>query len=78
MMENTNTPKPDDRSDNARKIQDNINNTRENINEAEASMKFGNEQDRQNALAKNQRREEAISALESELKDEQAFNNTND
>ncbi|MEH7351372.1 MULTISPECIES: small acid-soluble spore protein Tlp [Bacillaceae] len=77
-MEYTNTPKPDDRSDNARKIQDNINNTRENINEAEASMKFGNEQDRQNALAKNQRREEAIAALESELKDEQAFNNTND
>ncbi|XRG80077.1 small acid-soluble spore protein Tlp [Rossellomorea sp. GAMAL-10_SWC] len=77
-MEYTNTPKPDDRSDNARKIQDNINNTKENINKAEASMKFGNEQDRQNALAKNQRREEAIAALESELKDEQAFNNTND
>ncbi|PGS53503.1 small acid-soluble spore protein Tlp [Bacillus sp. AFS041924] len=70
--------KPDDRSDNAEKIQDMINNTRENMKEAEASMKFGNEQDRQNALAKNQRREEALSALESELKDEQAFSNTTD
>jgi len=72
------TPKPDDRSDNAKKIQEMINNTKENMNEAEASMKFGNEQDRQNALAKNQRREESLSALESELRDEQAFNNTND
>ncbi|MEE6449337.1 small acid-soluble spore protein Tlp [Gottfriedia acidiceleris] len=72
------TPKPDDRSDNASKIQDMINNTKENMNKAEASMKFGNEQDRQNALAKNQRREESLSALESELRDEQAFNNTND
>ncbi|WP_129691916.1 small acid-soluble spore protein Tlp [Gottfriedia acidiceleris] len=77
-MEYTNTPKPDDRSDNASKIQDMINNTKENMKEAEASMKFGNEQDRQNALAKNQRREEAITALESELKDEQAFNDAND
>ena len=71
-------PNPDDRSDNASKIQDMISNTKENIKEAEASMKFGNEQDRQNALAKNQRREEALSALESELKDEQAFNDAND
>jgi small acid-soluble spore protein (thioredoxin-like protein) len=41
-------------------------------------MKFGNEQDRQNVLAKNQRREESLSALESELQDEQAFNDAND
>lgn len=71
-------PNPDDRSDNAQKIQNMINHTKENIKEAEASMKFGNEQDRQNALAKNQRREEALSAFESELKDEQAFNDSND
>ncbi|WP_286133874.1 small acid-soluble spore protein Tlp [Bacillus sp. AFS053548] len=72
------TPKPDDRSDNASKIQSNINNTKENMKEAEASMKFGNDEQRQNAIAKNQRREESIAALESELRDEQAFNNTND
>ncbi|MFD4705365.1 small acid-soluble spore protein Tlp [Gottfriedia sp. NPDC058432] len=77
-MEYTNTPKPDDRSDNASKIQNNINNTKENMKEAEASMKFGNDEQRQNAIAKNQRREESIAALESELRDEQAFNNTND
>lgn len=71
-------PNPDDRSDNANKIQNVINHTRENMKEAEASMKFGNEQDRQNVLAKNERREEALAALQSELKDEQAFNDAND
>ncbi|PEJ57223.1 small acid-soluble spore protein Tlp [Bacillus sp. AFS017336] len=70
--------KPDDRSDNADKIQDMINNTKENIKEAETSMQIGNEQQKQNAIEKNQRREESLSALESELRDEQAFNNTND
>ncbi|WP_179194734.1 small acid-soluble spore protein Tlp [Bacillus sp. EAC] len=71
-------PNPDDRSDNASKIQNTIDQTRENMKEAEASMKFGNEQDRQNVLAKNERREEALEALQSELKDEQAFNDAND
>ncbi|MFB7140766.1 small acid-soluble spore protein Tlp [Gottfriedia sp. NPDC056225] len=70
--------KPDNRSDNADKIQDMINNTKENIKEAETSMQIGNEQQKQNALEKNQRREESLSALESELRDEQSFNNTND
>lgn len=71
-------PNPDDRSDNANKIQNIINHTQENMKEAEASMKFGNEQDRQNALDKNARREEALTALRSELKDEQAYNDAND
>lgn len=70
-------PNPDDRSDNAEKIQNAINHTRENMKEAEASMKFGNEQDRQNVLAKNERREESLAALESELKEEKAFSDTN-
>ncbi|PGL68839.1 small acid-soluble spore protein Tlp [Bacillus sp. AFS055030] len=78
MEQTQHTPNPDDRSDNANKIQNMINHTKENMKEAEASMKFGNEQDRQNVLAKNQRREVALEALESELRDEQAFNNTND
>ena len=70
--------KPDDRSDNAEKIQNTIENTKDNMRKAEFSMKFSNEQDKQNAIEKNQRRKESIEGLQKELQEEQAFSNKND
>jgi small acid-soluble spore protein (thioredoxin-like protein) len=70
--------KPDDRSDNAEKIQNTIENTKENMRKADFSMKFSNEQDKQNAIEKNQRRKESIEGLQKELQEEQAFSNQND
>lgn len=70
--------KPDDRSDNAEKIQETIENTKENMRKADFSMKFSNEQDKQNAIEKNQRRKESLEGLQKELQEEQAFSNQND
>jgi small acid-soluble spore protein (thioredoxin-like protein) len=70
--------KPDDRSDNAQKIQNTIENTKENMRKADFSMKFSNDQDKQNAIEKNQRRKESIEGLQRELQEEQAFSNQND
>ncbi|MBP0725911.1 small acid-soluble spore protein Tlp [Bacillus sp. RG28] len=70
--------KPDDRSDNAEKIRNTIENTKENMRKADFSMKFSNEQDKQNAIEKNQRRKESIEGLQKELQEEQAFSNRND
>lgn len=75
MNNNWSQPKPDDRSDNAAKIQEIITNTKENMKEAEAGMRFGSEEDIRNTVAKNQRREASIAGLQEELKDEQTFNN---
>lgn len=65
-----NKPKPDDRSDNVEKLQDMIQNTEENINEANATMEFAAEHEVQNIKAKNKRREKSIDAMKSEVQDE--------
>ncbi|MCH1625658.1 small acid-soluble spore protein Tlp [Fredinandcohnia quinoae] len=65
-----NNPKPDDRSDNVEKLQDMVQNTQENINEANATMEFASEHEKQNIKAKNQRREESIEGMKSEIQDE--------
>jgi small acid-soluble spore protein (thioredoxin-like protein) len=63
--------KPDDRSDNARKIQKNINTTMHNMELAEEMMsKTDNTQTKDALAAKNERRAEAIKGLREELKDE--------
>lgn len=69
-MEYNNKPKRDDRSDNVEKLQTMIQNTIENMNEAEESMEFANEEDRARIAAKNERRRESIDAMRSEIKDE--------
>ncbi|MBY0120521.1 small acid-soluble spore protein Tlp [Bacillus sp. S/N-304-OC-R1] len=69
-MEYTNKPNPDDRSDNVEKLQTMVQNTIENINEAEESLQFANEEDRARIEAKNERRKESIEAMRSEIKDE--------
>ncbi|EKN65498.1 small acid-soluble spore protein Tlp [Neobacillus bataviensis LMG 21833] len=66
-----NKPKPDDRSDNAEKIQSMIQDTTENIQKAEESMQFtDSEQQREQIEAKNQRRRESIESFQAELQDE--------
>lgn len=63
--------KPDDRRDNVDKIQENIDNTLENIRLAEGTMaETDNEEMKQDIKAKNKRREEALSNMRHEIKDE--------
>ncbi|MFJ5718177.1 small acid-soluble spore protein Tlp [Neobacillus sp. NPDC093127] len=66
-----NQPKPDDRSDNAEKLQAMIEDTTENIAKAEQSLEFtDSEQQRQQIEAKNQRRRESIDSFKAEIQDE--------
>ena len=66
-----NKPKPDDRSDNAEKLQEMISNTEQNIHEAEESLQFtDSETQRQQIESKNQRRRESIDSFKSEIQDE--------
>ncbi|MFC8688472.1 small acid-soluble spore protein Tlp [Brevibacillus porteri] len=66
--------KPDDRSDNAEKLQNMISNTEENIRESEAYLAANageiSQEERTNLEAKNQRREESIEGYRAEIKDE--------
>jgi small acid-soluble spore protein (thioredoxin-like protein) len=70
-MEYQNKPNPDDRSDNVEKLQEMIQNTIENMEEAEASMAFTDSEEQiQQIEAKNERRRESLEALRSEVRDE--------
>jgi len=73
-MKNRN--KPDDRSDNAQKIKENIKNAKHNTELAEEMLsRTDNPKNREQLLEKNRRREKAIEGLREELKDEQQFQN---
>lgn len=67
-------PKPDDRSNNPERIEDNIGHTLQNMDEARdyvnAHEDDMSEQQKQQIKEKNQRREESIDSLRNELKDE--------
>ncbi|WP_312473165.1 small acid-soluble spore protein Tlp [Neobacillus sp.] len=70
-MSYDNKPNPDDRSDNAEKLQSMIQDTAENIEKAEESMQFtDSEQQREKIEAKNQRRRESIDSFKAEIQDE--------
>jgi small acid-soluble spore protein (thioredoxin-like protein) len=70
-MTYNNKPKPDDRSDNAEKLQSMIQDTTENIEAAEESLAFtDSETQRQQIQAKNERRRESIESYRAEIKDE--------
>ena len=64
--------KPDDRSDNVEKLQDMVQNTIENIEQAHETMQFADGEERARIEAKNARREESIQAMRNEIKDEAA------
>lgn len=66
--------KPDDRSDNAEKLQQMISNTEENIRESEDYLTTHageiSAEEKATLEAKNQRREESIEGYRAEIKDE--------
>lgn len=64
-------PNPDDRSDNVERIQENIDETIRNMEEAEEMIaRTDNPKTREEIRAKNKRREEALDGLRKEIKDE--------
>ncbi|OMP68174.1 small acid-soluble spore protein Tlp [Domibacillus epiphyticus] len=67
-----NKPKPDDRSDNVEKLQEMVQNTIGNIEAAEETMVFADGRERAAIKAKNERREESIAGMRSEIEDEAA------
>lgn len=70
MNEKQQSPKPDDRSDNVEKLQNMVQNTIENIEDAHETMQFASGEEKQKIIDKNKRREEAIEGFRSEIKDE--------
>jgi small acid-soluble spore protein (thioredoxin-like protein) len=74
--------KPDDRSDNVEKLQDMIEHTIENIEQAEDTLRNPeidmNERERQQIEDKNDRRREALDSFRSEVKDEASYNGQSD
>jgi small acid-soluble spore protein (thioredoxin-like protein) len=73
------TPKPDDRSDNVEKLQEMVQNTIENMEEAEETLRAEDlsGKDREAVIAKNERREEALQGMREEIKDEAPNQNHN-
>lgn len=70
MTEKHQTPKPDDRSDNVEKLQDMVQNTIQNIEEAHETMQLCFRWGKAEHHRKNKRREEAIEGFRSEIQDE--------
>ncbi|MGE5496252.1 MAG: small acid-soluble spore protein Tlp [Burkholderiales bacterium] len=66
-----NKPNPDDRSDNAERIQRNINFTLKNMEAADEMIEKTDDEKMKRALAeKNERRREALRGMRSEMRDE--------
>jgi small acid-soluble spore protein (thioredoxin-like protein) len=63
--------KPDDRSDNVERIQGNINHTIDNMRRADEMIEeTSDDKMRENLKEKNERREEALNGMRSEIRDE--------
>ncbi len=72
-------PKPDDRSDNVEKLQEQVVNTIENLEEAHDTLQQDlPEEQRQALLEKNRRREHSIAGKREEIKDEWEFRQERD
>ncbi len=78
MTDKNNKAKPDDRSDNAEKLQSMIQDTLNNIDESEETIEFVSEHERENIKKKNEKRREAIDGYRDEIKDEAKFRNEHD
>jgi len=63
-------PKPDDRSDNAEKLEDMIGDTLGNIDETEERMEKAPEKEKEMLEKKNKRRKEAVEGFRDEIQDE--------
>ncbi len=72
-------PKPDDRSDNVEKLQEQVTDTIENLEEAHETLQMDLPPDQREALLeKNRRREEAIAGKRKEIQDEWEFRQSQD
>ena len=71
-------PKPDDRSDNVDKLQEQVVNTMENLEAAHETLQNEDlpEEQRRAILEKNRRRERAIAGKRAEIKDEYQYQQT--
>lgn len=65
-----NKPKPDDRSDNVEKLEEMMQNTMENMEEAEETIHFSDGENIQQIKAKNERRKASIENMRAEILDE--------
>lgn len=63
-------PNPDDRSDNKEKLENMIEDTIQNIEKSEETIENSSGDDKQQIIAKNNRRKEAIESFNEEIKDE--------
>ena len=70
MTDRNRKPNPDDRRDNAEKLEEMVHNTKENMEAAEETMVFANEKDKEAIREKNDRRKESIEGMNEEIKDE--------
>ena len=69
-MTDNNRPKPDDRSDNVKKLKKMVNNTKENMEAAEETMEHTSGNDREAIREKNERRKDSIEGFRREILDE--------
>lgn len=68
-------PKPDDRSDNVGRIQDNITMTIQNIHRADEMIEKTSDSKMKKELEeKNKRRQDALKGMRSEIRDEALYN----
>ena len=74
MMENKNQKLPNNKkSNNALSVGRMIENTKENIKEAEISMEFARPEELENLEEKNARRQHSVEKMEKQIRDEKAF-----
>lgn len=77
-MENSKRQGSKNKSKNALSLGKMIENTKENIDDAEMGMEFAFPEERENLKDKNARRRTAINRMEKQIKEEKAFQNRKD
>ena len=74
MKRRRNKPKPDDRSDNAARIQKNINMTIRNMEAADEMIaKTSDPKTKKALMEKNERRRQALEGMRKEMRDESPY-----
>lgn len=77
-MENSKRQGSKNKSKNALSLGKMIENTKENIDDAEMGMEFALPEEQENLKDKNARRRTAINQMEKQIKEEKAFQNRKD
>ncbi|WP_332645620.1 small acid-soluble spore protein Tlp [Lysinibacillus sp. 54212] len=71
-MSNQHQPNPDDRSNNVERLNSMVQDTIDNLNKSQETLKNAGREERQRIEEKNKRREQSISAMRAEIEDEAA------